>query len=54
MHRQQWQADQQKEILAKMAGKIPGEKNEGKKKNSERNHHNSSRGRSGVRQDNNG
>jgi hypothetical protein len=35
-----------------MAGKMPGKKNEGKRKNSERNHHNSSGGRSGARQGN--
>jgi hypothetical protein len=52
MYRQQWQADQQKQIIANMAGKIPGKTNEGKRKNSERNHHNSSGGRSGARQGN--
>jgi hypothetical protein len=31
MYRQQWQADQQKQIIAKMAGKMPGKTNEGKK-----------------------
>jgi hypothetical protein len=46
MYRQQWQADQQKQIIAKMAGKMPGKTNEGKRKNSERKHHNSSDGRS--------
>jgi hypothetical protein len=30
MYRQQWQADQQKQIIAKMAGKMPGKTNEGK------------------------
>jgi hypothetical protein len=49
MYRQQWQADQQKQIIAKM----PGKKNEGKRKNSERNHHNSSGGPSGASQGNN-
>jgi hypothetical protein len=54
MYRQQWQADQQKQIIVKMAGKMTGKTNEGKIKNSERNHHNSSGGRSGVCQGNNG
>jgi hypothetical protein len=30
MYRQQRQADQQKQIIAKMAGKMPGKTNEGK------------------------
>jgi hypothetical protein len=37
---QQWQENQQKQIIAKMAGKMPGKTNEGKRKKSERNHHN--------------
>jgi hypothetical protein len=53
MYRQQWQADQQNQIIANMAAKMSGKKNEGKRKNSERNHHNSSGGRSGARQGNN-
>jgi hypothetical protein len=53
MYRQQWQSDQQKQIIAKMSGKIPGKTNEGKRENSERNHHNSSGGRSGARQGSN-
>jgi hypothetical protein len=32
MYRQQWEADQQKPIIAKMAGKMPGKTNEGKRK----------------------
>jgi hypothetical protein len=48
MYRQQWQSDQQKQIIAKMDGKMPGKTNE-VKKNSKRNHHNSS----GARQGNN-
>jgi hypothetical protein len=52
MFRQQWQADQQKQIIAKMAGKMPGKTNEGKRKNSEINHHNSSGGRSSTCQGN--
>jgi hypothetical protein len=50
IYRQQWQADQQKQIIAKMAGKIPGKSNDGKRKNNERNHHNTNGGRSGGRQ----
>jgi hypothetical protein len=32
MYRQQWQADQQKQIIAKMAGKMSGRSNDGKRK----------------------
>jgi hypothetical protein len=32
MYRQQWQADQQKQIIVKMAGKMPGKTNEVKRK----------------------
>jgi hypothetical protein len=52
MYRQQWQADQQKQIIAKMAGKMPGKTNEGERKNSERNHQHSNGGRSSTRQGN--
>jgi hypothetical protein len=52
MYRQQWQADQQKQIIAKMAGKMSGKTNEGKRKNSERNHQNLNGGRSSTRQGN--
>jgi hypothetical protein len=52
MYRQQCQADQQKQIIAKMDGKIPGKTNEGKRKNNERNHQNSNGGRSSTRQSN--
>jgi hypothetical protein len=52
MHRQQWQADQQKQIIEKMAGKMPSKTNEGKRKKSERNHQNSNGGRSSTRQGN--
>jgi hypothetical protein len=31
MYCQQWQADQQKQIIAKMAGNMPGKTNEGKR-----------------------
>jgi hypothetical protein len=52
MYRQQWQADQQKQIIVKMAGKIPGKTNEGKTKNNDRNHQNTNGGRSTTRQGN--
>jgi hypothetical protein len=32
MYRQQWQADQQKQLIAQMAGKIPNKSNDGKRK----------------------
>jgi hypothetical protein len=32
MYRQQWQADQQNNIIAKMAGKMPGKSSHGKRK----------------------
>jgi hypothetical protein len=49
MYHQQWQADQQKQIIAKMAGEMPGKTNDGKIKINDRNHHNSNRGRSSTR-----
>jgi hypothetical protein len=52
MYRQHWQADQQKQIIAKMAGKMSGKTNEGKRKNSERNHQNSNGGRISTHQGN--
>jgi hypothetical protein len=52
MYRQQWQADQQKQIIAKMAGKGPSKSNDGKRKNNNRNHHNSNGGRTSTRQGN--
>jgi hypothetical protein len=52
MYRQQWQADQQTQIIAKMAGKMPGKKNEGKRKINDRNHQNSNGRRSSTRQGN--
>jgi hypothetical protein len=52
MYCQQWQSDQQKEIIAKMAGKMPGKTNEGKIKNSDRNHQNSIGGCSSTLQGN--
>jgi hypothetical protein len=45
MYRQQCQADQQKQIIAEMAGKMPSKYNDGKRKNNDRNHHNSNGGR---------
>jgi hypothetical protein len=47
MYRQQWQADQQKQIIAQMAGKNPNKSTYGK-----RNHHNSNGGRSSNRHGN--
>jgi hypothetical protein len=35
MHRHKWQANQQKQIIVKMAGKMPGKSNNGKIKNNE-------------------
>jgi hypothetical protein len=52
MYRQQWQVDQQKNIIAKVTGKMPGKSNDGKI-NNERNNHNSNVGRRGGRQGNN-
>jgi hypothetical protein len=52
MYHQQWQSDQQKQIIAKMAEKMPGKTNEGKRKNNDRNHQNSNGGRSSTRQGN--
>jgi hypothetical protein len=52
MYRQQWQADQQKQIISQMAGKMPSKSNDGKRKNNDRNHHNSNGGSSSTRQGN--
>jgi hypothetical protein len=52
MYRQQWQADQQKQIIAQIAGKNPNKSNDGKRKSSSRNHHNSNDGRSITRHGN--
>jgi hypothetical protein len=52
MYRQQWQADQQKQIIAKMAGKMPGKTNKGKIKINDRNHQNTNGGRSSTHQGN--
>jgi hypothetical protein len=53
-YRQQWQADQQKQIMLKMAGKSPGISSEGKRKTNERNAHNNNSGRNGGRHNNSG
>jgi hypothetical protein len=50
--RQQWQADQQKQIIAQMAGKMPRKSSEGKIKINDRNHHKSNGGRRSTRQGN--
>jgi hypothetical protein len=52
MYRHQWQADQQKQIIAQMAGKDPNKSNDGRRKNSDRNHHNSNGGRISTRHGN--
>jgi hypothetical protein len=52
MYHQQWQADQQKQILAQMAGKMPSKSNDGKRKKNDRNHHIYNGGRSSTRQGN--
>jgi hypothetical protein len=50
MYRQQWQADQQKQSIAKNAGKMPGKTNEGKRKINDRNNQKSNGGRISTRQ----
>jgi hypothetical protein len=52
MYRQQWQTDQQKQSIAQMAGKNPNRSNDGKRKNIDRNHHNSNGGRISTRHGN--
>jgi hypothetical protein len=52
MYRQQWQADQQKQIISQLAGKNPKKSNDEKIKNSDRNHNNSNGGRSSTHHDN--
>jgi hypothetical protein len=52
MYRHQWQVDQQKQIIANMAGKMPGRTNEGKIKTNDRNHQNTNGGRISTRQGN--
>jgi hypothetical protein len=51
-YRQQCQADQQKQIMLKIAGKSPGRSSEGKRKNKERNTHNNNSVRNGGRHNN--
>jgi hypothetical protein len=53
-YRQQWQSDQQKQIMNKMASKLPRKLSDGKRKSNECRNHNSGGGRSGGRQGNNG
>jgi hypothetical protein len=53
-YRQQWQADQQKQIMFKMDCKFPGRSSEGKRKNNERNVHNNNGGYRGGRHNNSG
>jgi hypothetical protein len=50
----QWQADQQKQIMLKMAGNSHRKSSKGKRKNNEQNAHNDNVGRSGSRQNNSG
>jgi hypothetical protein len=52
-YRQQWQSDQQNQIMIKIAGKLPGNSSDGKCKKNERKNHNSGGGCSGGRQGNN-
>jgi hypothetical protein len=52
VYRQQWQADQKKQIIAQMAGKHPSKSNDGKRKNSDKNHHNYNGGRDSNRHGN--
>jgi hypothetical protein len=52
MYRQQWRADQHKHLIAQMAVKMPSKSNDGKRKNNDRNHHNSNGGRSSTHQGN--
>jgi hypothetical protein len=49
---QQWQADQQKQIISQMAGKHPNKSNDGKIKSSDKNHHNFNGGRGSNRHGN--
>jgi hypothetical protein len=53
VYRQQWQEDQQKQIIAQMAGNNPHNSNDNRRKNSDRDHHNSNGGRSSTRHSNN-
>jgi hypothetical protein len=48
MYRHHWQADEQKQSIAKITGTMTGKRNEGKRKISDRNHQNSIGGRSST------
>jgi hypothetical protein len=52
LYRQQCQADQQKQIISQMAGKHPNKSNDGKRKRSDKNHHNLNGGRGSNRHGN--
>jgi hypothetical protein len=52
VHRQQWHADQQKQIIAQMAGKHPNKSSDIKRKSSHTNHHNFNGGRGSSRHGN--
>jgi hypothetical protein len=52
VYRQQWQADQQKQIIAQMAGKHPNKSNDRKRKSSDKNHQNFNGGRGSNRHGN--
>jgi hypothetical protein len=52
VYRQQWQADQQKQSISQMAGKHPNKSNDGKRKSSDKNHHNFNGGRGSNRHGN--
>jgi hypothetical protein len=51
-YHQQWQADQQKQIMLKMAGKSPGRSSEGKRKHNEQNAQNNNSGCNGGHHNN--
>jgi hypothetical protein len=52
VYRQQWQANQQKQIISQMDGKHPNKSNDGKRKGSDKNHHNFNGGRGSNRHGN--
>jgi hypothetical protein len=52
VYRQQWQADQQKKIIAQMEGKHQNKSNDRKRKSSGKNHHNFNSGRGNNRHEN--
>jgi hypothetical protein len=53
LYHQQWRAGQHKQIIANMAGKMPGKSNNGIREKNERNNHNTNGGRIGGHQYNN-